>query len=500
GVMVICLLAFSAIAVLNHRIFEQVPHSEDEVAYIFQARVFAQNRLSVPAPDNAEAFWTPFVVDHAGRRFGKYAPGWPLLLSLGYRANAPWLVNTLLGTLTLALIAWLGRCGYRPSTGLWAAGLGLATPGFLFLSASLLSHPASLWWTAIALVGLCGLLQKTGPAANGDACTLPPHLYGVIGGLALGLAVLTRPFAGIGLGLAGGLYLLVAVFRREQSWPALGWLLLGGLAVAALSPLYWWAVTGDPMFNAYTLVWPYDRLGFGPASGPVGYSLGDALFINTYLKLTTLAGGLFGWPGWSNLLFLPVPFLTGRAGRWDWLLLGTFLSLMFVHIFYWAFGGVDGGFPRYYYDALPALLLLTARGLQISIEIFKRATIARFKLGWLPVGLVLVFTAHNLIFNLPPLLAAQKGKYGITPAPLTVVEQAGLTEPALIFVKNVEAWSDFAAPFAANSPTLDGPVVYAIDWGPAFNQRVRAQFKARQCWELAGETLRKCKRAVSSNQ
>ena len=160
------------------------------------------------------------------------------------------------------------------------------------------------------------------------------------------------------------------------------------------------------------------------------------------------------------------------------------------------FGGGDGGCPRYYYDALPAFLLLTGRGLLISIEYLNRAPWPRvgqkLKLGWLPVGLVILFIGYNFIWNLPPRLAAQKGKYGITPRPLQIVEQASLAEPALVIVKNVERWNDFAAPFVANSPTLDGPVVYAIDWGPALNQRVRAQFRARPCWELEGNILSRC--------
>ena len=68
GVSVICLLAFIVISILNHQIFERVPHSEDEVAYVFQAKVFAQNQLSVPTPANARAFWTPFVVDYKDRK------------------------------------------------------------------------------------------------------------------------------------------------------------------------------------------------------------------------------------------------------------------------------------------------------------------------------------------------------------------------------------------------------------------------------------------------
>ncbi len=488
----ICLTAFVAIAILADQIFEHVPHSEDEVAYLFQAKVFARNRLTVPTPPYDRAFWTPFVVDYRGQRFGKYPPGWPLLLSLGVRLNAPWLVNAGLASLTLALLVWLGKCFYRSRIGLWAAGLGLVTPGFLFLSGSLLSHTASLFWATSTLLALFYLTTR------------PRPIYALATGLALGATFITRPFAALGIGLVVGIFVLVLILRGELKWPVLLWLVLGGFPMVALLPLYWWAISGDPTFNPYLLVWPYDRVGFGPDIGPYGYSLRAALLINTRLKLTALATGLFGWPGWSNLLFLPIPFLARRANRWDWLLLSTILSMVIVHIFYWSFGGIDGGFPRYYYDALPGLLLLTARGIQISTQylahwqlpfsnpLSKKTRIPTNPLPWLPIGLVLIFTAYNFIWNLPPLLVAQKGKYNITPVPLQVVKQANLSEPALVIVKNVDSWSDFAAPFAANSPLLDGPVVYAMDWGPIFNRGVQTQFKERTCWELEGKILRPC--------
>lgn len=492
GAILICLAGFAVILLLADRVFEHIPHSEDEAAYLFQAKVMAQNRLTVPTPANRLAFWSPFVVDYQGRRFGKYPPGWPALLSLGVRLRAAWLVNAALGTLTLALIFRLGSRLYSPPLGLIGAALALTTPGFLFLSASLLSHTASLFWVMIALVGLTYIRRgRPYPA--------------LIVGAGLGAAFVTRPSAGLGAGLAVGFFALLQAIRGRWRWPVLAWFGLGGLPVAALLPLYWWAITGDPTFNPYLLVWPYDRPGFGPDIGPYGYDLRAALFINTRLKLQALATGLFGWPGWSNLLFLSLPFLLpslpparGKANlspkrggitpAADWLLLGLLLSLIFLHLFYWAFGGVDGGFPRYYYDALPALVLLTGRGMQRAF-----GWLARYRLGWAVVGLVSLLVAYNFTFNLPSHMAAQKGKYGITPAPLEIVERANLSEPALIIVRDVASWRDFAAPFAANSPTLDGPVVYAIGGSPAHNRRLQAQFPRRLCLELAGERLRPCR-------
>lgn len=478
-IIIIGLVAFGTIAIVADRIFEHVPHSEDEVAYLFQAKVLAQNRLTVPTPRNAAAFWSPFVVDYQGVRFGKYPPGWPLLLSLGVRLGVPWLINALLAVLTLTLIAQLGREFYSPIIGLGAAELGLVTPGFLFLSSSLLSHAVSLFWVTVALWAFFRLTQASGRSA----------FYAVIVGGALGAAFITRPFAALGVGLVLGLFLLTLLLRGEVAWSILPWLVWGGLSLALLLPLYGWAISGSPTFNPYLLVWPYDRLGFGPEVGPHGYTLHDAIFINTHLKLMALTTGLFGWPGWSNLLFLPIPFLSRQANRWDGLLLGLSGGVIFIHIFYWAFGGVDGGFPRYYYEALPAFLLLTTRGIYLLGQSLDRL---QPRLRYLPLLLVITFVIYNFFWTLPPLLAAQKGKYNITPEPLQVVEEANLAKPALIIVKKVESWSDFAAPFTANSPTLDGEVVYAIDWNPALTQQVRAQFAGRHCWELQGQRLSRC--------
>jgi hypothetical protein len=497
-----------------------VPHSEDEAAYLFQAKVFALNRLAAPTPALADAFWSPFVVDYQGQRFGKYSPGWPFLLSWGVRLGVPWLMNALLGTLTLALLArlggWLYCCpspaageglgwGFSgPYIGLGAAGLGLVTPGFLVLSGSLLSHTASLFWVTLTLLALClttkystvyiSAIDNTQYAQP----TLPNRAttYAVLTGLTLGAVFVTRPFAGVGLGLPVGIFLLILIFKGEIKWTVLLGLAGGGLFLVGLLLWYWAAVTGDPFFNAYLLVWPYDRIGFGSDIGPYGYTLTDALLVNTRLKLTTLATGAFGWPGWSNLIFVPIPFLTRQANRWDGLLLGILVSMIFVHIFYWAFGGTDGGFPRYYYDALPALLCLTLRGVQILSDILRPIALRLPKLnlglGWLLALLVITFTIYNLGWSLPARLAEQKGKYGITAAQLRAVERANLSQPALILVQDVTKWSDFAAPFAANSPLLDGRVVYAIGGSLEFRQKLRQHFKGYQCWELTGQALRLC--------
>ena len=491
SVVGICLMAFVAIAAITATIYEYVPHSEDEVAYVFQAKVFASNRLVVPTPPAPDAFWTPFVVDYQGLRFSiKYPIGWSLLLSLGYRLGLPWLINTLLGSASLGLMAWLAAqlYGKQPAaTGverflpLWVAGLGLLTPGFLFLSSSLLSHPASLFWTALALLSFYRLV-------SGSSARKAFWAFGT--GFCLGWVFIIRPFDALGIALPLGLFLLAAIWRHECRWTAFLWLSLGGLLISLLPPLYWWSVVGQPFFDPYLLVWPYDKPGFGPDVGPQGYFLRDGLFLNTPLKLRALATGLFGWPGWSSLFFLPLAFITGQAKRWDWLLLSTILGTIFVYIFYWAFGGVDGGFPRYYYAALPAFLLLTVRGLTVSAQLL--ADHFGSKADWLLSLVVVGLMSYNLIWHLPPLLTAQKGRYAITPTPLNMVAQADLPGPNLILVEGFDSWHDFAAPFAANDPTLSGKTVFAIDWNQSYTADLRRHFLERDCYQLREKTLSPC--------
>ncbi len=470
---------------VSSHIFEGIPHSEDEVAYIFQAKVFALGRLTVATPPNKKAFWTPFVLDYQGVRFSKYPPGWPLLLSLGYLVNVPGAINALLGAGILLLIAQLGRELYAPDVGLLAAGLGLMLPIFWVMSGSLLSHNASLFWTTLFLWTYFRLLHRGG------------GLYGVAAGGSLGMLFLTRPFAALGvggplIGYLGWVWLKQRLAPRRQNVAferrfafALAALLLTAGLIAALLFLYWRLIFGQWRFNPYTLVWPYDRPGFGPDIGAAGYGFVQARN-NLLFNVMALAKNAFGWPFWLNLVFLPLPFFLQKPRREDWLLLSLLPGLMAVYFFYWQYGGHDVGFPRYYYDALPGLLLLTARGLSLLTTTMRFSRLPRRFTG-LPYLLLLALIISNLVGYAPQALGAYKNKYGISTAPLKAIEQAELSN-ALVFVP-YQIWSDFAVPFAANSPTLDGPVVFAITEGTARDMRVIKQFPGRSCWILVGDRV-----------
>jgi hypothetical protein len=151
-VTLVCVfLACVGAAVVSRVTFERLPHLEDEFAYLYQARIFARGDTYIDTPRPTRAYWQPFLINDDGRRFGKYSPGWPLLLAVGAALDQPWIVNAWLAMLTVALVYRLGREIFSPATGAVAALLTAASPMALLLSGSLMAHTAALCFTTLFL-------------------------------------------------------------------------------------------------------------------------------------------------------------------------------------------------------------------------------------------------------------------------------------------------------------------------------------------------------------
>lgn len=291
--------SFSASALISDRVFERLPHLEDEVAYLFQARVFASGELMARSVAPSGAFWQPFVIDHSsGTRFSKYPPGWSAWLALGVAMGAPWWVNAAFALLTVALTYRLAREVFGREVGVAAALLLAISPMALLLNATLMAHSAALFFSVGFLYGYWRLTQP-GVAWR----------WGLIAGLALGMVVIIRPLTAVGvatpliawsgLRLARSLFNrpapLRGVFLRATLTPLLA-LSAGALALSTVIPGYSALATGNPWQNLYTLVpgWQYDRIGFGEDIGRSGHTLQKGIQHMRY-DLSLTAADLFGW-------------------------------------------------------------------------------------------------------------------------------------------------------------------------------------------------------------
>ncbi len=458
-ILLLCVLAFLATAAVAYFAFERLPHLEDEVAYLFQAKTMALGRLTVPTPTQPSAFWTPFVLDHEGKRFGKYPPGWPGVLAAGVLAGVPWLVNPLLAAFALYLVYRLGQTLYDERTGLLAAALGLTSPLFLVLSGSFLSHLASLVW--LLAFSLWFLWTAQGRS----------RWYALGAGLALGMAFLTRSLTAMAYAVPFVVYSAVQVARRRQPhWPAYLLVALSAGAVAVLLPAYQWAVTGNPWLNPYLLWWPYDRLGFGPGRGamPGGHSPALA-WINLKQDMSRTATDLLGWPALSWVPLILGLALRPRRAR-DWALLAPFACLVIAYLFYWIGSPERLWGPRYYFEGFGGLWLLSAVGL-LKVWDWAKGQ----KQVWLRpalAGVLVVLVAANLALNLPSRMGEAHGFYGISRSQLEPIAAANLHH-ALVIVY-AERWLEYGALLAGMSPLLDDVVIYARGSSPEVDSAVVA--------------------------
>ncbi len=182
-------------------------------------------------------------------------------------------------------------------------------------------------------------------------------------------------------------------------------LLFGGLFL-----LWQYGVTGNPLTDPYTLWWPYDRIGFGPGIGI--YPGGNTLKIGLHdarIMLQATAADLFGWKTYS-WLFLPFGMIAIRRNKAGWLTLSVFVSLVCAYMLYWA--QVTRYGPRYYYEGLSGLTLVSAAGIVWLAERARSGSwrvVSLILLGGLVTGLV----TYNLTTYMPRRIIEIYGLYGI---------------------------------------------------------------------------------------
>lgn len=480
----ISLLAVVAAFLVHDRVFERMAHLEDEMAYLWQAQVIAGGELTLPSPPSPKSFLYPFVVDYQGQRFGKYPIGWPVVLSFGERLGMRSIVNPLLAGFGVWLTYLLGKRIFGQTVGLLAAGLTLTSPFFLMNSGSLLSHPLGLVLSAaFVLAWMDAFVYHT---------TAPRWLPVLVAAASLGLLALSRPFTALCLGLPfafHGLYLLIRgdpSTRRQL-------VLLGGVTMLITSLHFVWqfAVTGDALLNPYTLWWEYDKIGFGPGVGriPGGHNLNQA-WVNTRFNLVVGRSDLFGWANFS-WIFLPFGLLAILRDRnWRALLpMSVSVSLFVLYNAYWIGAWVFG--PRYYYEGLFSLTLLSAAGIALLAgwptlpdQPFPHYSGWRKAQPLLVTALLGLLVLTNLIFYLPGRMQMLHGLYGVsaehTEPFLTPQSQA--LAPALIIVHTSRGWIEYGTLLELASPFLDTPFIFAYSRGPETDSNLAAFFPDRQIY------------------
>ncbi len=356
--LVLVLLTTIALFCISRYVLQSFPNSADEHAYIFQAQVFAQGRLSAPEHPHQE-FLSPFyILTHEGKVFSIFPPGWSLILSIGMFWGVPALVNPIIGGITVLVVFALGWI-LMGRKGAWiSTALTVICPFFLFNGASYFSHPACLLCVMLAIVSLI-LWDR-----------MEIGIYALLTGFFASLAFITREYTAILLLAIPIVGIARHSFNRKLF---IAWFVIGA------SPFFMFyiynnqSLTGNWLRPARFLL-ESERLGFGDRVIRVfdyietqHYGLTDAI-----RNLLINCGRLFLWitPG------APLIALWGmwrkRNNKWfRYFAISAFL-LPLGYMLYPSDGGNQYG-PRFYYESVVFIILLATAGiLSLEKSILKR--------------------------------------------------------------------------------------------------------------------------------
>ena len=477
-VIVVAFWVVVAAALVSVGVFERLPHIDDSVSYLFQAKVMAGGRLWVPAPPDSAAFQMDEILIDGGRWYGYGFPSWHALLAAGVLAGVPWLVNPLLAGLTVLLAHALVRRLYGMAAAHAVSALLAVSPWFLFMSGELLNHPLALVLTLAVLLAIAAGRER------------PRIGAALAAGAALGLLALARPLDAVLLGLVAGGWALGLGGRRLAVRDLLVIAVLAA-ALAALALPYNAALTGSATLAPHTAwtdrAWGpgSDRLGFGadvgipawrnidplPGHGPVDVVLN--------LNRNAFAAGTdaFGW-GCGSLVLLALFLVAGSRRPGDRLLLALGGAFVAGYSLYWFSGGPDFG-PRYWYPALPALLVLTWRGAGIAAERLGGTAAPRTAL------FIVLACAGALLTYVPWRIATKYHRYRDVSADARHLErQTPALRGGLVFVRTSER-EDYQGPFSMNDPVLArSATIYARQRDAGHDEQVVRAFPGRPVWLL----------------
>jgi hypothetical protein len=261
--------------------------------------------------------------------------------------------------------------------------------------------------------------------------------------------------------------------------------------------LYNLALTGSALKSPYAY-WNSGTVGFSAA-----HSFAQGL-MNTQTNLSLLVLVLHGWPVFVGLLLPLLPFVLGTTNRWDYFLLATVFSIIAAWSAYRGVFIMHG--PRFWYEFVPYLMLLAARGVQRFVETLVAAgerLASRFPGRTIDVrpcaGLVATFCLAALLgygFGgwvlarhelFPPMayvprhIGELRGFNSTDPRLLRTAEAEGLHH-SVVFVRECGNWWCYGSVFWTNSLKLDGDLVWARDLGRESDARLMSSYPGRRAY------------------
>jgi hypothetical protein len=337
-------LAIAGAAFVSYALIDKTELLDDERSYLFQAKLFTTGKISLPGLP--AAFRNPMFIVHPVFA-SKYFPGNAAALALGVLVGAPHVIHPLLaGATTLAVYSFVNDA-FGKRQAMLAAVLFAISPFVVCMDGTVMPFGLAAAGAAAMLAGI-SRATKTSRA-----------LPGLLGGLALGVLFVTRPFDAVVLGAPAGGWLVYAAWRGRLPWAVVGSFALGFAALAWIVPWYDHALTGSAWKTGYALEGNPIRLGFQRSFvGPYRHTPVQAGAVEASLLLR-LDSWLWALPG--GLVLVLVGVVRSDAAPLDALLRASVASFLLGFVLVPAPGTWDVG-PTYAFFVVPVLVALATRG------------------------------------------------------------------------------------------------------------------------------------------
>lgn len=470
-----CLLTiFFILCLVNIYYLEGIPHVPDEVAYLFIAKMFALGNIILPievSPDHFNYFPGILTVD-TGFWLFQYPFGHSILLALGTIFGVPNLIPPLVGALVVFFIFFITRTIYNDHTSVILLLLPAISPFFLVNAASFMSHNSASLYLVLSVYFLIVYYKNY----------KKEYSWLLLSGIFLGLLLNTRPLTALPF-----IFAIFAILVFKKTVGSKLWELTALLFSIGCFLLMWLLynriTTGDFFTSQYYLI------NKSHLSLPTSVSVFSDRLENIIIMFNNFSPMLFNWPIAITYIFMFIPFILKRNTFWDNVFLLFIPLLPFVYFFYDDIFIMYG--PRFWYEILPFIFLLTARGFSLLYENYKKLTLIVFIV-------LVIFSYSKWISIFPtedpdpasPLSLDSLRSFNFTDNRISDLIEDKDIKNALVFVNECASdWWCYGSVFFRNSPRLDTDVVYVKDLGDQRNKEIENYFKNKNLFKVDYNTL-----------
>ncbi len=346
---ILSLAVMANVVLLRLLVIMEAPMTDDENAYLFSAWLLQSFKLYWEGyPGELIPFLCNQFLIVGDMAFSQYYPGFPALLALGLSLGSVNLVNPILAGLGVLITYYLVReISESKSTAFIAALLLSLSPSYLFNSATLLPHTASLVFASFFVLMVFKSVQHFRLS------------YSMMAGVAWGLLLFTRPLTAALFGMVGALMLLGNLRTIKRRVKPIAATAVIAVIFCLLFLAYNQLLTGGYFKTTYKAFVEFSRFKIYFSTDQFTSGGWANLLIFPLLRMNFWT---FGWAfSFIFIFFCPAGYLR-RLG------LGVTLGLWLVHL-PWPSVGVNLAGAAHYFEVLPFVAMLTAAGL---VNLFKR--------------------------------------------------------------------------------------------------------------------------------